>query len=446
MLQETVEGLLAEHGCPGCAVGIAKGGETILAAYGLARTDPATPFRVDTRVPVASMSKPFTATAVLALVQSGEVELDAPVRTYLPDFRVADEAASNAVTVRHLLRHAVGWAGDIPGEDDRGSGALAAHVAAMKDAPQVLPPGTTFSYANNGLVVAGRVVEVVTGEVYEEHVRRTVLEPLGMTASTFFAEQAISALAVSGHKDEDGVQVPVQDPWLVPRCANPAGGLISTAADQLAWLSWWISDDERGPLTVATRRRMFTELVPVGVGPASARLGWHVVHHPGADLVYHEGRLSGSASIGLFVPQARFAAVVLTNSAAGEPLHRALTEKLLEEYAGIRPHEHRTEAEVDAAAVAELAGGYAVAQVGGPDERISVRSADTGLVIRLETEHDTDVYPDGLRLGREKGDLFRVRNGVWRGLPAEFLRADDGGVLGLRIGGRVFRRLPIPPR
>ncbi|WP_232662911.1 serine hydrolase domain-containing protein [Pseudonocardia sp. TRM90224] len=424
-ITETVESLLAEHGCPGCAVGIAHRDETVLAAYGQARTDPAAPFRVDTRVPVASMSKPFTATAVLALVEAGKVELDAPVRTYLPDFRVADEAASKAVTVRHLLRHAVGWIGDIPGEGDRGDGALAAHVVAMKDAPQVLPPGTTFSYANSGFVVAGRIVEVVTGEVYEEHVRRTILEPLGMTSSTFFAEQSISAPAMSG---------------LVPRCANPAGGLISTAADQLAWLRWWMSDDERGPITVATRRRMFTELVPVGAGPASAGLSWHIVHHPGADLVYHEGRLSGSASVGLFVPQARFAAVVLTNADAGEPLHRALTEKLLAEYAGIQFHDPQLQPDVDAATVAALVGSYVVPHIGGPDERISVRSQDSGLVIRLESEHDPDVHPDGLQLGREQGDLFRVRNGVWRGFPAEFLRTDDGALLGLRIGGRVFRR------
>lgn len=447
MIDELVEQTLEEHGCPGCSIGIVHNGRSTVGAYGLARTDPATAFRADTRVPVASMTKPFTATAVMALVESGAIELDAPVQAFLPGFRVADPEASAQITVRHLLRHAGGWTGDVPEDDeDRGAGALAASVATLAGAPQVLPPGAAFAYSNSGLVVAGRLVEVVTGEVFEDVVERRILRPLGMGASTFFAERVISAPAAAGHKaGPDGEPYPVQDPWLVPRSANPAGGLISTAADQLAWLRWWLGTDseadEAGPIGVTTRKRMLTELVPVGIGPASAALGWHVKHEVGGDVVYHEGRLSGSATLALFVPGSGLGIVVLTNADTGELVHRAVAERLLAELAGITTPEPDLRLDVDAATVAELVGSYTIPQLGDVDEKVAVRSDTAGrLVVVLESEHDTAVHPDGLELGQERGDLFRIRDGLWRGFPAEFLRTDGGALLGLRIGGRVFRR------
>ncbi|WP_165367682.1 serine hydrolase domain-containing protein, partial [Phytoactinopolyspora endophytica] len=242
-IDEIVHSALSAHNVPGCSVAVTHGSQEWTGAYGLARTSPPMPFFPDTRIPIASMTKPFTATAVMALVEEGKLELDVPVRTYLPEFRVADSEVSRRVTIRHLLTHRVGWLGDETElGSERGDGALAAQVAGFASLPQVIPLGTTFSYANTAWDLAGRVVEVVEGECYESVIERRILVPLGMGATTFFAERVVSAPAASGHaKGRDGdPPAPVQDAWLLPRGANPSGGLISTAGDLLTWMRWWL--------------------------------------------------------------------------------------------------------------------------------------------------------------------------------------------------------------
>ncbi|WP_157245086.1 serine hydrolase domain-containing protein [Nonomuraea typhae] len=435
-LDEIVLSALARHRAPGCAVAVAYGGRHWTGAYGLARTEPAMPFLPETRIPVASMTKPFTATAVLALVERGLVDLDAPVVAYLPGFRVADPAATAAVTVRHLLTHLSGWLGDEPGlVGGRGEGALAEQVAAFATLPQILPPGTAFSYSNTGLDVAGRLVEVVSGRGYEAFVEEEILAPLGMTDSAFFAERVISAPAAAGHlRDGDGGVRPVQEAWLLPRGVNPSGGLISTAGDQLRWLCWWLGElDVGGPLSPGTRKTMIADPVPVRAG-AGTGLGWHLDDLPRGpaqvSAVYHEGSLEGTATVCRFVPEAGLAVVVLTNVDDGQLVHREISDRLLAELAGIG----RPERPVDRTPRQEDLAGYA-GRYTTPDADVEVTAAPGGLRLRVHLGR-----PLEMSAGRVEGDDFTLIDGTWQGEPVTFLRTSDGDLLGLRIAGRVFPR------
>ncbi|WP_188187853.1 serine hydrolase domain-containing protein [Nonomuraea sp. SYSU D8015] len=444
-IDEIVRSALAEHRVPGCSVAVAHGGRHWYGAYGLARVDPELPFLPDTRIPVASMTKPFTATAVMALVEAGAVDLDAPIRRYLPDFKVADEEAAETATVRHLLTHRAGWQGDeAESVDDRGAGALAAQVAGYAVLPQTLPPGTTFSYCNTGLDVAGRLAEVVGGDAFESIVERTILEPLGMTHSTFFAERVVSAPAAAGHvREDDGTLRPVQDPWLLPRGVNPAGGLISSARDQLRWMRWWLGDlDVPGPLTPETRERMIGELVPLG-STAATGLGWHADHLPGGmRSVSHEGSLRGTATVCRFVPEAGLAVVVLTNADDGQLLFRAVTDRLFAELAGIRKPDRKVDRRVAEPVLAAYPGVYEATNHKHEGARVEVTAGSGTLRLRVWAPHVEDPYD--MSAGQVEGDEFAVVDGPWRDEPLTFLRTAAGDLLGVRIAGRVLLRAGGP--
>ena len=148
---------------------------------------------------IGSITKVWTATLVMRLVDEGRVELDAPVRAYLPELRFADPAATETVTVRHLLTHTSGVDGDFFEDFGRGDEAVARYVDACAEAPSVQPPGAGWSYGNLGFVVLGRVVEVLTGLPWHRALRERLVARLGIPTPVALAEEAIVFRAASGH-------------------------------------------------------------------------------------------------------------------------------------------------------------------------------------------------------------------------------------------------------
>src|SRR6188768_782940 len=156
------EAKMKEFGVPGVALGIIDGYTVTTRGLGITNVEDSLPVTAHTVFPIASISKTFAATAMMRLVEQGKVQLRAPVRTFIPDFRVRDEAASREATVWHLLTHLGGWEGQVSGPE-RGTETLKNFVGSITDLMQVAPPGKAWSYNNAGFSIAGRVIEVANG-------------------------------------------------------------------------------------------------------------------------------------------------------------------------------------------------------------------------------------------------------------------------------------------
>src|SRR5215472_11099252 len=198
-LQEKTESLACEHHVPGVAVGIFCDGEERYAYHGVTSVENELAVGPSTLFQIGSTTKTYTATATMALAEAGEVGLDDPVRAYVPELRLKDEAAARAVTVVQLLNHSAGWDGDYFEDTGDGADAIAKYVAKMAQLEQVSPPGAVASYNNAAFVLAGRLVEKVTGQAYAAAIKRLILEPLGCDESFFSAGEVMTRRCAVGH-------------------------------------------------------------------------------------------------------------------------------------------------------------------------------------------------------------------------------------------------------
>lgn len=229
-LDEALEGLTV----PGVALAVRYAGYEQHVFRGITSVDNPLPIDGSTVFPWASITKTFTATAVMQLVERGLVDLDEPVTTYLPDLRLSDPVALAEVTVLHLLNHTAGWAGDLPFRPDRGTEPIAGFVGALARAPQLTRPGSVVTYNNASLILAGHLVERATGLSFAEAIRDQLLDPLGMINTFERAGDVMTRRFAVGHESVlDGAAV--VGPWPAPQYAMPAGGLAGTSSDLLTW-------------------------------------------------------------------------------------------------------------------------------------------------------------------------------------------------------------------
>ena len=226
-LESSIRSAMRRQGIVGMSAVVVSGGRRVLAAgYGFADRSRKIPVTVDTVFPIASITKLFTATAVMQLVERGAVDLDSPVSRYLPQM-AGPGGPDDAPTVRQLLTHHAGIQGNIM----EGFELKEPDPTAFRDVPRLvasLPrtsaPDTVFAYCNAGFSVLGCLVEAAGGTGYTDAVERGILEPLGMSRTRFFTAPADVEDAVIGYEGRRPVPVyPMRD--------IPAGALLSTAAD-----------------------------------------------------------------------------------------------------------------------------------------------------------------------------------------------------------------------
>ncbi len=267
-----------------------RGAIVHLAAVGHACLDPARPMQPDSIFAVASMTKPIVATGLLILASKGQVGLDEPVATYLPEFaevKLPDGSSPRrAMTVKHLLTHTSGLY-----PEQRMRGDLAETVRFLAAQPLQFEPGSGWSYGP-GLTVAGRIIEVVSGKTLEEFLRQEIFEPLAMTDTTFhLSVQQKGRLAHLYEKDQLTGELRPASHWLIdlsPEAPpNPSGGLFSTAHDLArfyqAVLNGGILGQKRilSPQFSLLMRTVHTDNLTTGFTPGNGwGLGWCVVREP----------------------------------------------------------------------------------------------------------------------------------------------------------------------
>src|SRR6266508_5855268 len=314
-LSDFVEATTAKFGIPGVAVGVWADGRETYACHGVTSIDNPLPVDPDTLYVLGSVTKTFTATTLMRLVAEGRVELDAPVRRYVPELRLADERAAAQITVLNLLNHTSGLDWGFTSDTGEGDDALAGYVAKLAELKQLAPPGIRASYSQAGYNLVGRIVEKVTGLTYERAVASLLFEPLGLSHSFFARDDIMTRRFAVGHnRGEDGT-LSIARLWRGPRCRNPGGGLASSAADQLRWARFHLGDGraESGervlPAEVLQRMQRPTVALRGSALGDAIGIGWFLREVDGVATVGHGGSASGQFAELLTVPERNFAVV-----------------------------------------------------------------------------------------------------------------------------------------
>ncbi len=447
-LEAKIKEGMARYGIPGVAVGLRYRGRDHLFGYGVTSLADPHPVDGDTVFRVASTTKTFTGTAIMRLVERGKLDLNRTVRSYLPDFRTADAAASARVTVRQALQHSAGWLGDFFQDTGADEGALARYVSAMSRLPQLTAPGTTFAYNNAALSLAGRLIEVATGRPYEQAVRTLLTDPLRLDSSAFFLEDLPGSRVAASHTlTPEGELVVDPAAFAMPRGLHPAGGLISSARDQLRWARFHLGSGGR-LLTSRSMRLMqscpgpggtlFVELDGVGIT-------WML--RPTAEgprVVQHGGDWAGQHSGFLIVPERDFAITVLTNSDTGPNLLAELfvEDWALSRFAGVHnlPAEPRL---LPGDQLAAYTGRYVFSQIGFDGNTYSAAFELVPDAGRLLLRAEDGTSGGWLVFYRRDYVLEQGPDGSYGAGRDSFVRDADGSVGWFRAGGRLFRRTPL---
>ncbi|HEX6984309.1 MAG TPA: serine hydrolase domain-containing protein, partial [Planctomycetaceae bacterium] len=290
---ERMEAFVEEGQIAGAVTLVATDGGVVRhEAVGKADIEADRPMRPDTIFAIASMTKPVTATAVMILVDEGKVSLDDPVSKYVPEFKDAKlrdgSKPRREVTLRDVMTHTSGLAGD-----QRLEGPLEETAKKLAARPLEFEPGTKWQYSP-GLTVAGRVVEVASGEPFEEFLAERIFRPLGMVDTTFrLSDEQRGRLAQLYKPGPDGKGLEPASHWIHDpaeareRGPNPSGGLFSTAADMARFYRMVLNGGELDGTRVVSKEaveemtRVQTGDLTTGFTPGNGwGLGWCVVREP----------------------------------------------------------------------------------------------------------------------------------------------------------------------
>ncbi|GAA1975595.1 serine hydrolase domain-containing protein [Amycolatopsis minnesotensis] len=420
----------ARHGVPDARLVVHDGDRTLLAQTGSAVTD-------RTAFPLGSLTKPFTATLVMTLVEDGDVDLDTSLVAYLPE--LADDAG---VTPRLLLSHLAGLPSDVDeGEDARTREQWAAeHCRAGRLAH---PPGAAFSYSNAGYLMAGRLVEAVTGMAWADAVDTFLLRPLGIEPAFVTGPPSRRPIATGHVVHPVLAEAQPVAAEAMPAVEAPNGALALSADDLVAFARLHMTDPALPrPLTEDTLAAMrLDQTAGAAVGPFGLADGWGLgwaLYRDGDTVWYgHDGMTDGGSCHLRFDPVRGTAVAATTNASTGAAMWGDLVAALHEHGLSIGDYPFTTVPDGPAQeAPADCLGGY----VNGGHELTVTPGDDGGLRLAIDTApHSTLSCFDDLR--------FAMRDlGAGRLLcVGRFLREPGAtGIDLLQFTGRLARRAAAP--
>ena len=325
---------------PGLAVGVMQGGAVIYrAGFGTTILGAGQPVTPATLFHLASVTKPFVATAIMQLVEQGKVGLDQPVRQYLPYFSIKKEPKSG-ITIRQLLTHTAGmpdvtdYRWDHPEYD---AGALERYIRGLADSSLIFAPTEKFAYSNIGFEVLADLIAKVSHQPFEDYLQDHILKPLGMAKSTLLMTDIDSALMASGHSTDSAGAYHLNAAYPYNRRHAASSTLHSNIDDMLRWGNANLKQGTLDGATILTpssygemwklHRDMTAELAErakkagvkmpyqqIGVG-----LSWFLQTLDGHQIVSHSGGDNGFRTNLELIPDQQIAIVVLTNGDGADP-------------------------------------------------------------------------------------------------------------------------------
>jgi CubicO group peptidase (beta-lactamase class C family) len=448
-LAALAEAKMKEFGVPGVAIGIVHDGRVTIRGLGVTNLEDPLPVTAHTVFPIASISKTFAATAAMRLVEQGKLDLRAPVRQYLPEFRVRDEAVSRDVTVWHLLTHTAGWEGQVSGPE-RGEETLKNFVSSITDLMQIAPPEAAWSYNNAGFSVAGRVIEAVTGLSINRAMRELVFQPLGLEHAGTTAGEFITQRFASGHSSREGKPALMRP--FSPSVSVTAGGIGLCMTDLLTYARFHMGDgtSAKGDRTLnhASLELLRTPQLRKQGSDDDIGIGWHLRSIGSVRTASHGGTLGGHILLLEIAPERGFAIGILTNANAGWRLIQDVEREALKNYLGAtfglnQAIAHRGLVET-LPSVKPLAEQPDLAPYEGtyvrPNNSVIVR-AEGGRLFVEERPNSGKPGPQ-MSVAFYGTDRAVVLEGSDRGQSIEFIRAGDGRVHWVRVVGRAAVRRP----
>jgi dipeptidyl aminopeptidase/acylaminoacyl peptidase/CubicO group peptidase (beta-lactamase class C family) len=345
--QRRLTALAERHRVPGAALGILRlrpGGEDELAeaACGVLNKGTGVPATTDSLFQIGSISKVWTTTVIMQLVDAGLLDLDAPVADVLPELRLADPDVTKQVTMRHLLTHTSGIDGDVFTDTGRGDDCVEKYIALLADVAQNHPLGVTWSYCNSGFVLAGRVIEKLTGAIWDSAMKDRLFTPLGVTRTVTLPEEALLHRTAVGHVSEGGGEPARAPVWTMPRACGPAGLINATVADVLGFarlhLTGGLAADGSRLLSESSAAAMAdlqAELPEKHTLGDSWGLGWIRFGWGGRRLIGHDGNTIGQSAFLRLLPDEGLAVTLLTNGGNARDLYEDLYREIFAELADV---------------------------------------------------------------------------------------------------------------
>jgi CubicO group peptidase (beta-lactamase class C family) len=330
-----VDSVMKRFEVPGMGIAIVKDGQVVLAkGYGVKRLGSSEKVDADTRFGIASNTKAFTALAIGLLVEEGKLDWDAPVVNYLPEFMMWDPWVTRQITVRDILVHRSGLG--------LGAGDLLWWPPTTYTPPEIMrrlryiEPATSFrsayAYDNVLYLVAGQLIERVSGQTWSDFITNRIMRPVGMKEanSTHAAAGEPMGNVAATHAKVNGT-VQVVKPFSDPN-TDPAGGINAGANDMARWMIAQMDSGRVGDKRLwkpTTTRQQWTLVTPIPTGRMPAELapytanfsgyglGFFLRDYRGQKLVTHTGGLPGYVSLLMMIPDQKIGVVVLTNQESG---------------------------------------------------------------------------------------------------------------------------------
>lgn len=341
--------LLWKYNIPGGSVAILENGAISTFSAGTTNIRTGQPVTTESIFLIGSITKVLTTTLIMQLVDEGEIELDAPVVNYIPDLKLSDERATAAVTIRSLLNHTNGIAGDYLDDFGRGDDAVEKYVRSFDQLPMLYQVGEAFSYSNSAFMLAGYLIECITGTSWHQALRDRLLDPLGMSSTITLPEEALRFSVGIAHRrlpaPMSGLEV--GEMWREFHAGAPAGFTpYSTPTDmvkfaQMHLLGGKAPNGTRNLSAESVGAMQQTTISPIPSGPFDVTgwgLGW-ILHSYDNDLVL--GHNGGSAATLRVLKDRNFAISVLTNASGGVKLAQELIQRVVDEKFGLSiPNKH----------------------------------------------------------------------------------------------------------
>jgi CubicO group peptidase (beta-lactamase class C family) len=291
----------------------------------------------DSLFQVGSITKVWTASMIMQLIDEGRLSLDTTVAGVLPGVQLGAKDIGGQVTVAHLLTHTSGIDGDIFTDTGRGDGCVRRYVDLLADAASAYPAGDAYSYCNSGWVLLGRIIEVLDGRPWDRSLQARLVHPLGLAQTVTLPEEAIMHRVAVGHRD--GVPVTI---WGLPRSVGPAGGIVGCAHDLLTFARMHLDrgiapDGGRtiGEASVSAMQQPRAAVPNFALPDAAIGLGWRMSRWGSRTIIGHDGDTIGQSAYLRVDPAAGAAACLLTNSSESASLYRAVFAEVVEDWAGI---------------------------------------------------------------------------------------------------------------